>query len=69
MNKARDVILKLYKEDKIAKDEVDVLLNAIVGRDFYYNTPIYKPYIDWTYRTEEQPKWIITSNSNSTNVE
>ena len=69
MNKARDVILKLYKEDKIAKDEVDVLLNAIVGKDFCYNTPIYKSYIDWTYRPEEQPKWTITSNNNSTNVE
>ena len=69
MNKARDVILKLYKEDKIAKDEVDVLLNAIVGGDFCYNPPIYKSYIDWTYRPKEQPKWTITNNSNSTNVE
>jgi len=69
MNKARDVILQLYKENKITKDEVDILLDAIVYRNCCYNPPTYKPYIDWTYRPEEQPKWTITSNSNSTNVE
>ena len=70
MNKARDIILQLYKEDKITKDEVDILLDAIVGEDCCYNPPIpYKPYIDWTYKPEEQPKWTITCNSNSTNVE
>ena len=68
MNKARDVILKLYKEDKIAKDEVDILLDAIVDRNCCYNPPTYKPYIDWTYRPEEQPKWTITSNTDKTNV-
>jgi len=69
MNKARDVILKLYKEDKIAKDEVDVLLDAIVGRDCCYNPPIYKSRVFETYKPEDQPKWRITNNSNSTNVE
>ena len=57
MNKARDVILQLYKEDKITKDEVDILLDAIVGEDCCYNPLTYKSYIDWTYRPEEQPSW------------
>jgi hypothetical protein len=67
MNKARDLILELYKKDHITKEEVNILLDGVEDKNCCYNPPIYKPYIDWTYRPEEQPKWTITSNSNSTN--
>ena len=58
MNKARDLILELYKEDKITKDEVDILLDAIAGRDCCYNPPTWQPHkLDWTYKPYEQPSW------------
>ena len=69
MNRARDLILKLYKNENITKEEVDILLDGIEGKIWYYNTPTHQPYIDWTYKPYEQPKWTITSNTNSNNVE
>ena len=69
MNRARDLILKLYKNENITKEEVDILLDGIEGKIWCYNTPTYQPYIDWTYKPYEQPKWTITSNTNSNNVE
>ena len=44
-NKARDLILKLYKDDKITKKEVDILLDAIGDINHYYTLP--KPYPYW----------------------
>ena len=74
MKKARDLILQLYKEDKITKDEVDILLDAIVSNRSFpkeiclrYDPLIHKSYIDWTYRPEEQPSW--TNNINKITVE
>lgn len=69
MNKARDVVLQLYKEDKITKDKVDILLDAIFGNGCYCGPQLRQYYPDWTYRPEEQPKWTITSNTDKTNVE
>jgi len=51
MKTARDLILELYKEDHITKEETDILLNAIsttAGTTFI-------PYADWTYRPYQQP--------------
>ena len=70
MNKARDVVLQLYKEDKITKDEVDILLDAIVGRDCCYNPPTWQTNkLDWTYIPYGQPSWTITNNVDKTSVE
>jgi hypothetical protein len=66
MKTARDLILELYKEDHITKEETDILLNAISTT----GTPTtFIPYADWTYKTYEQPYWTITSNTDNTNVE
>jgi len=69
MKKARDLILKLYKENNITKKQCDTLLDAIENRNWHYNPPTYQPYIDWTFIPYEQPKWTITCNSDNTNVE
>jgi hypothetical protein len=69
MNKARDLILELYKKDHITRKEADILLDAIVNNGCYRGPCTHQYYPDWTYRPYEQPKWTITSNSNSTNVE
>ena len=61
MKTARDLILELYKEDHITKEEVNLLLDV--------EKASVVPYIDWTSRPYEQPKWTITSNTNNTNVE
>jgi len=70
MKTARDLILELYKEDHITKEETDLLLNAInkTPGTTFIPAPQYT-YIDWAYRPCEQPHWTITSNTNSTNVE
>ena len=68
MKTARDLILELYKEDHITKEEADLLLDAInktAGTTFIHR----QYYPDWTYRPYEQPRWTITSNKNNTNVE
>jgi len=68
MKTARDLILELYKEDHITKEEANLLLDAVnktAGTTFI---PM-RYYPDWTYRPYEQPKWTITSNKNNTNVE
>ena len=68
MKTARDLILELYKEDHITKEEANLLLDAVdktAGTTFIPTT--YYP--DWTYRPYEQPRWTITSNTNNTNVE
>ena len=71
MKTARDLILELYKEDHITKGETDLLLDAIE-----VSKPVQLPYVDWTYRPYEwtykpyeQPKWTITSNIDTNNVE
>ena len=69
MKTARDLILELYKDKYITKKETDILLDAMNGTHYYYNQPVQIPYIDWTYRPYEQPKWTITSNTSSNNVE
>ena len=70
MNTARDLILELYKDDHITKQEADILLDAInntPGTTFIPAPPY--TYIDWAYRPHEQPRWTITSNTSDTNVE
>lgn len=49
---ARDLILELYKEDHITKQETDLLLDAISAKGNTLSMPIsYKEYTkpDWTY--------------------
>ena len=53
MKTARDLILELYKEDHITKQEADTLLDAIDNKNNYYTQPTYQPYVDWTYRPYE----------------
>lgn len=72
MKEARDLILELYKDELITKQEADILLDAIKNTAGTTFIPVpYPPYNpDWTYRPYEQPRWTITSNNtNSTNVE
>ena len=57
MNKARDLILELYKNENITKKEVDILLDAIWGRNCCYNPLKLYPYtFDQAYKPEKQPK-------------
>ena len=68
MKTARDLILELYKEDHITKEEADLLLDAVNKTAGITFIPT-QYYPDWTYRPYEQPIWTITSNQNNTNVE
>lgn len=68
MKKARDLILKLYKENNITKEEVDILLDAInqQSNKFIYQTP---PQAPWALDTPcREPYWTVTCNT-QTNVE
>ena len=68
MKTARDLILELYKEDHITKEEANLLLDAV--NKTAGTTSIPTPYYpDWTYRPYQQPYWTITSNTDNTNVE
>ena len=62
MKTARDLILELYKEDHITKQEADTLLDAIDNKNNYYTQPTYQPYVDWTYypTTPSQPWYTVT---------
>jgi len=69
---ARDLILELYKEDHITKEEADLLLDAIVQKGGTTFVPV--PYKeintppDWTYDPYRpgQP-WYTTTNTTSDN--
>lgn len=71
MNKARDLILELYKADYVTKEEANILLDAINKSPMCqtYTDWTYRPYDYPTYRLYEQPKWTITNNDSNTNVE
>ena len=73
MNKPRDLILKLYKEDRITKEDTDILLDAIICKSCCTYQPNYLPYgysrTGQSYIPEHQPKWTITSNTDSAYVE
>ena len=67
---ARDLILELYKEDHITKEEADTLLDAIQQKSNIGFTPL--PYNtpntpDWTYDPNRpgQP-WYTTTGTDST---
>lgn len=62
MNKARHLILKLYKKDHLTEEEVNILLDSIDNKNNYYTQPV-PTKVDWTYRIDEQPKWTITNNN------
>ena len=62
MNKARNLILKLYKKDRLTEEEVNILLDSIDNKNNYY-TQLVPTKFDWTYRPDEQPRWTITSNN------
>lgn len=64
MNKARHLILKLYKKDYLTEEEVNILLDSIDNKNnYYYTQPVCPTKIDWTYGPDEQPRWTITSNN------
>ena len=71
MKTARDLILKLYKEDHTTKGETDLLLDAIkVSNPVcapYFDWTV-RPYGDWTYKPYEQPSWTITNNTDNTST-
>ncbi len=54
---ARNLILELYKDDHITKEETDLLLDAIT-----LSKQVQLPYVDWTYRTNDQPRWTYDPN-------
>ena len=66
MKTARDLILELYKDDHITKEETDLLLDAInksaqiVTAPYNTGTITTKP--DWTYypNTPSQPWYTVT---------
>ena len=64
MKTARDLILELYKKDHITTEETHLLLDAIT-----VSKQVQLPYVDWTYRPYEQPRWTITNNTDTNNVE
>ena len=64
MKTARDLILELYKKDHITTEETHLLLDAIT-----VSKQVQLPYVDWTYRPYEQPRWTITKNTDTNNVE
>jgi len=73
---ARDLILELYKEDHITKEETDLLLDAINQKEGTTFVPV--PYTpgtittkpDWTYDPYRpgQPWYTITSTSEANSV-
>ena len=61
MNKARNLVLKLHKKNKITTEEANILLNGM-QQTCSNNYPNWgKP--DWTYRPAEQPYWTITNTN------
>ena len=75
MKTARDLILELYKEDHITKEETDLLLDAInksaqiVTAPYNTGTITTKP--DWTYDPYRpgQPYWYTSTTNTSSNIE
>jgi len=63
MNKARPIILRLYKNDNLTEEEVNILLDCIDNKNNYYTQPV-PTKVDWTYRPDEQPRWTLTNNNN-----
>lgn len=58
MKEARDLILELYKDDHITKQEAEILLDAIYSyKHIQYIEPYKQPY------TTEPYKWDITCNN------
>ena len=66
MKTARDLILELYKDDHITKEETDLLLDAINKSAQIvtapYNTGTITNIPDWTYdpNRPSQPWWTVT---------
>ncbi len=60
MKTARDLILELYKEDHITKEEANLLLDAVnkTAGTTFIPTPCYT---DWTDKPDEQPKGTRTA--------
>lgn len=57
MKEARDLILELYKDELITKQETDILLDAInCYKHIQYIEPYKQPY------TTEPYKWDVTCN-------
>ena len=50
MNKARHLILRLYKNDNLTEEEVNILLDGIENKNNYYTQPVHLTNADWTYR-------------------
>ena len=54
-NDALDIILGLYKNDNLTKEEAGILLDHV-----YYDKPTLLPFNEIRYNYNEQPKWTIT---------
>ena len=54
-NDAQDIILGLYKNDNLTKEEAGILLDHV-----YYDKPTLLPFNEIRYNYNEQPKWTIT---------
>ena len=63
MNKARHLILKLYKKDRLTEEEVNILLDSIDNKNNYHTQQVCPTKVDWTYRPDEQPRWTLTNNN------
>jgi hypothetical protein len=61
MNKARNLVLKLHKKNKITTEEANILLDCMQSTCSNNYSNWGKP--DWTYRPAEQPQWTITSTN------
>jgi len=61
MNKARNLILELYRKGTITKKETNILIDSMQPAcvNSFSNWGV----ADWTYRPYEQPIWTITSTN------
>jgi len=57
-NDALDIILGLYKNDNLTKEEAGILLDHV-----HYNKPTVLPFNGTRYDYNEQPKWTITTTN------
>jgi len=57
-NDALDIILGLYKNDNLTKEEAGILLDHV-----HYNKPTVLPFNGTHYDYNEQPKWTITTTN------
>ena len=66
---ARDLILELYKEDHITKEEADLLLDAIVQKGGTTFVPVpYEPVNPYYPPYRQGDVWYTTGTTTDTNT-